>query len=159
MQPQTEAGLGVLLGQADGAKQDSQDRQPHIVRCSAGQRPGRGDQAARAPSCCVQLAQQSAKVLRDRWNEAPGLRSVRKARVLPQVAEHFEEVRLSASEEAADPGSSLAGLAEIIEERPNDLLNAVGVLAFADEREKLAAQLGLRPLISGIRDSRLALVH
>ena len=79
MKPETEAGLGVLLGKADGAKQDSQDRQPHIVGRAAGQRAGRGDQAARAPSRRVQLAEQGAKVLGNRWNKAPGGGAVRES--------------------------------------------------------------------------------
>ena len=68
-------------------------------------------------------------------------------------------MRLAAAEEAADPGAALAGLSEIVEERADDLLDAIRVLPLADECLEFAAQLGLRPLVSAVRNPRLALVY
>ena len=49
-------------------------------------------------------------------------------------------MRLAAPEEAADPSAALASLAEVVQERSDDLLNTVCVLTLANERLEFAAQ-------------------
>ena len=51
-----------------------------------------------------------------------GGRAVGKARVLPEVAEHFEQMRFTAAEKAADPCSFLIGLAYAVQIGAHDLL-------------------------------------
>ena len=57
------------------------------------------------------------------------------------MAQHLEQVRLAAAEEAADPCGFLVGLAQAVEVRADDPLHAIGVLALAHKRRELAAQL------------------
>ena len=137
MQPQTEPGLGVLLGKSDGAQENCQNCQPHIVSGSAWQGAGSGNQPPCALSRSIQFAEQGAEVLGDRGDEAAGGGTIRKARVLPEVAKHLEKMGLAAAEEATDPCAALARFAEVVQERANDFLDAVGVLTFADEGDQL----------------------
>jgi hypothetical protein len=111
MQPQTKLGLGVLLWKSDSAKEYRQDCQSHIVGGSARKGASSGDQASSALSSRIQFAQQGAEVLGDRGNQATGSSSIRKTRILPEVAKHLEKMGLAATKEAADPRAALAGLA------------------------------------------------
>ena len=74
------------------------------------------------------------------------------------MAQHLQQVRLAAAEEAADPRGLLVGLAQAVEVRADDPLHAVGVLSFADERGEFAVQLFERLLVTAVDDPRLTLV-
>ena len=158
VQPQAEPGLGVLRRQAGGAQQQPEDGEAHVVGAAAGQRTGRGHEAAGAPGGDVELAQQRGQIFGDRGDQAARRRPVGEFGVAPQVAEHLQEVRLAAAEEAADPGAALAGPAQIVEERADDPLDAVRILALADEGRELAAQLPHHLRVLAVGDPGLALV-
>ena len=129
-----------------------------MVGAPAGQRTGRGRKTAGAPSGDIELAQQRGQILGNRGDQAPRCRPVGEFGVAPKVAQHLQEMRLAAAEEAADPSAPLAGPVHIVEERPDDPLDAVRVLALADEGRKLAAQLLHHLRVLPVGDARLALV-
>ena len=79
-------------------------------------------------------------------------------RVLPEMTQHLEQVRLATAKEAADPSCFLIGLANAIEVGTDDFLNAVGVLAFAHESGELTAQLCKGLFVVAIDESRLPLI-
>ena len=133
-------------------------RQPHVIGCAAGQCASGGDQPTRSLSRGVQFAEQGTKVFRDRRHKASGGGAIGKARVLPEVAEHLQQVRFAAAEKPAHPCAALAGLSDIVEEGANDLLDAIRVLPLADECLKFATQLGLGPFVAAVRNASLALV-
>ena len=112
VEPQAELRLRVLLGEADAAKQDGQDREPDVVGGPAREGAGSREQASGALAGGVELAQQTAQVVGHRRHQAARRRAVRELRVLPQVAQHLQQVRLAAAEEAADPCGLLARLRE-----------------------------------------------
>ena len=158
VQPHAEPCLGVLRRQTGGTKQQPEDGEAHMVGAAAGQRTGRGHEAAGAPSGNIKLAQQCGQILGNRWNQAPRRRPVGEFGVAPKVAEHLQEVRLAAAEEAADPSAPLAGPAQIVEERADDPLDAVRILTLTDEGREFAAQLLRYLLVLPVGDARLALV-
>jgi hypothetical protein len=72
--------------------------------------------------------------------EAAGARAAGKLLVDPEGAEHLDEVRLAAAEEAAHPDGLLLLLAEGAEVAVEDPLQAPGVLLFADEGLELPSE-------------------
>jgi hypothetical protein len=116
----------------------------------------------RAPAAAitggVELAEEAAKVIRHRRNEAASRRAVGELRVGPEVAQHLQKMRLAAAEETTDPRRFLAGLANVAKIRGEDPLDPVRVLSLADERRQLAAQLFEDPFIGFVGDTRLPLV-
>src|SRR5207245_7176013 len=82
-----------------------------------------------------------------------------KSCVLPKVTKHFQQVRFAASEKATDPSAFLARPPLIVEESPDDFLNAIGKLPFADECRKLTAKLQQFFLTGPVGNAGLALIH
>jgi hypothetical protein len=159
IQPQAESGLWILLRKADRPQQNGEYCQTDIIGGAARERASGGDQTTRALSRGVQFTKEGTKVFRDRRHKASGGGTIGKASVLPQVAEHLQQVRLAAAEKPAHPCAALTRFADIVEEGANDLLNAIRVLPLADECLKLATQLGLRTFVAAVRNARLALIH
>jgi hypothetical protein len=123
-----------------------------------GSEPAAASKPAGAPACGVELAQEFAQLVRHGGDDGSRGRAIWKGGVLPQMAQHLEQVRLAAAEEAADPCGFLVGLAQTVEVRADDPLHAVGVLAFAHERREFAAQLFERLCVLAVDDPRLPLV-
>ena len=124
-----------------------------------GSAPAAAIRPSRALSRGIQFTKEGTQVFRDRRHKASGGGTIGKARVLPEVAEHLQQVRFAAAEKPAYPRAALTGLADIVEEGANDLLNAIRVLPLADECLKLSTQLGLRTFIAAVRNASLALIH
>jgi hypothetical protein len=74
------------------------------------------------------------------------------------VAQHLQQMRLAAAEEAAHPGAALARPPEIVQERTNDLLDAVRVLPFTHKGRQLTAELGKRAFALTVGNPRLSLI-
>ena len=159
VQPEAELRLRVLVRKPDAAQEHGEDRHPDVVRRPAGQRSGRGEQAACALARGVELAKEAAKVIWHRWHEAASRRTIGKLRVGPEVAQHLQKMRLAAAEEPADPRRLLAGLGDVPQIRGEDPLKAVRVLPLADERRQLAAQLFEDLVVRLVGDARLPLIH
>ena len=105
-QPEAEARLRVLRGQAARAEQYRQHGVTNVVDAAAEQGPGGRH---RRPSGPVRVGIQLAKlrlhlVGQAAAHETAGRRSVGELGIGPQVGEHLQEVRLAATEEAAHPG-------------------------------------------------------
>ena len=159
MKPEAEAGLRVLFRQARCAKHDAQDRESNLVGRAARQRARGRDQPAGATTSRVELAEQFAQFIRQRGHQRPCTGSIGECGVLPEVAQHLQQVRLAAAEEPADPHRLLVGLSKAVQKRANDLLDAVGVLTLANESGKFASQFLERSLVLDVDDARLPLVH
>ena len=163
LRPDREARERVLLGEPGAVEEHRQERQAHRIAL------------ARAPACRPPTrARRGACPAVDssvRWSRmSSGSVTSSRARspsgqldIAPQVLEDTHEVRLAAAVEAADPHRRLLRLAQVGEEAVEDLLEAAGVLALADEAAQLPAQhvpllVGLRPDDLGdavVRDLRL----
>lgn len=124
-----------------------------------GRAPAAASSPPRALAGRVELAQQTAHLVGHQGHQAARRRAVRELRVGPQVARHLQQVRLAAAEEPADPRGLLACLGEVGQERRQEALDAVGVLALAHERRQLAAQLLEDLLVRLVGDAGLPLVH
>ena len=73
-------------------------------------------------------------------DQAAGSGAVGELEVVPEVLEHLDEVAFSAAVEAAHPHARLLGLIEVGQVAAKDALEALGVLAIADEVRDLVAK-------------------
>jgi len=117
VKPQTKASLWVRTGQTYGAENDTEDGQSHVVVRAAGHRARRSQHAPRASASDVKLSKEFLDFLGYVRDQGPSGRAVAEYRVLPKMAGHFQNVRLTTSIEAADPGTLLARAADVVEKR------------------------------------------
>ncbi len=76
-----------------------------------------------------------------RWqlHERTGGGTVGKVIILPEIAQHFDEMRFAAAEEAADPDSLLLLTPQSVEVGLENPLQSAGVFAIADKGLQLEA--------------------
>ena len=159
-QPEAEPGLGVLLGEPACAQQDGQHGEPHMADGASEQRPGGGHGPfADAARTDLQLPQGVPDFRRQpAGDESAGRGAVVELRILPEVRQHLEQVRLAASKETAHPHGVLAGRVEVRQVPLQHPLQRVGETAGADERLELGAQLAHHSRVGPAGDSGLAVV-
>ena len=142
--PQDELGLVVLLGQAFGLEHDTQKRQAHLVPCTRPELACRSMQRAVAFALGAELLQMLGHTGGQLCKAARG-GAVGELIVGPERAQHLGQVRLTAAIEAGNPDPRLLGACiKIDQEFVENGLQALFVLAVADEGLQLVAQDGLR---------------
>ncbi len=159
-QPEAEARLRILRGQAAGAEQNRQHAVPDVIDAAAEQRPG--GRHGRPPGPVrvgVQLAELRLDLVgQAAAHQAAGRRPVGERRVHPQVGEHLQQVRLAAAEEAADPGRVLLRGPEVREVAVENALQGVAELPVADEGLELGPQFLQRRPVGDVYYPRLPVV-
>ena len=89
----------------------------------------------------VEFLQLIPNVPRQADHEIAGRAAIAELGVLPEVAEHLQQVRLAASVEAADPRGDLAVPVQVLQVLGKDALHRMPVLAITHERGQLGTQL------------------
>ena len=158
-QPQDEPGLGQVLGQAGSAQHQLDEGQAHVVHRAGAQRAGGGTQSAQRLGAVAQLGEHGADLGRQADQRARS-GAVVEAVVLPQVAQHLDQVRLAAAEEATHPDGILFSLAQATEVGAEHAFHAPGVFAIANEVLQFEAQrLDLAGVVADFGDLRDAVVE
>ena len=154
-----EARLRIALGKIRGLEHDSEQRKPDTVAGTGAQGARRRMKPGGAPTQCADLLEHVLHIGRQSGEAARTRPVFREGVVGPQESQHLREVRLAASEEAADPGRRLLGLALVAHVGIEDANETPLVLALANEVFQLEAQ-GTAIIVSeGVRHRRDAVVQ
>ena len=116
-------------------------------------------QAPHRRAAGTQLLQQIGN-LRRKLYQRPGGGAVGKVIVLPQITQHFDQMGLAATEEAADPDCLLLRLSEASKVGIENALQALGVFPIADKGLQLEAErLDLAFVVADLGNLRYAIVE
>jgi len=138
--PEPEPGLGVRGRQIQRAKEDAEDGETDAFAPAGGKGAASGMQTAGAAAEGVQLLQKIGDFDRKMHQSARAGAVRSENRVDPEMAEHFQQMRLAAAEKAAHPGGRLHGGVHAAEVGLQDADQAGLVLAFADKMLQLEAK-------------------
>ena len=151
--------LRIALGKIRGLEHDTEQRKPDAIAGAGAQRTCRRMKPGGPPTQCGDLLEHVLHIGRQS-GEAPRTRAVfREGVVGPQETQHLREVRLTASEEAADPGRRLLGLALVAHVGIEDANETPLVLALANEVLQLEAQGTALIVSEGVGHRRDAVVQ
>ena len=139
VEPHHETGDGILFGQSGGFEQNAQKRQAHAALRACAQCARNGVQAAVALGPDAELPQGVPDFLRQ-TGDAPGGGPVRKNRVVPEGAQHLDEMGLARTEKTADPHPGLLRLVNVFQVGFENPGHALAVFAFADKGFQFVAQ-------------------
>src|SRR5690606_32899379 len=106
-----EARLRVALRKARRLEHNAEQREAHTLAAAGAESTGRGAQATPPLAPGRQFLEQVLHVLRQVCETAGGGAVLFEGVVDPEIAQHLDEVRLAAAEEAADPGGGLLRVA------------------------------------------------
>ena len=139
LQPQYEAGLWILFRQSCGLEDDPQQRQSDTAAGPGSERSQCRMKPAEAFACIGQFPQVHFDAFRQRGNAARRC-PVIKHSIRPERRQHFDQMRLAAAKEAADPNPWLLFLVQIFQVHIQDMLQTFFILAVANKGIQLVAK-------------------
>ena len=159
LEPDAEARLRIALGKIRGLEHDSEQRKPDAVTGAGAQRARRRMKPAGTPAQCGDLLEHVLHIGRHSGEASRARAVLRKGVVGPQETQHLREMRLTAAEEAADPGRRLLGLALVAHVGIEDANETPLVLALANEVLQLETQGSALIVGEGVSHRRDAVVQ
>ena len=159
LEPNADTRLRIALGKICGLEDDTEQRKPNAVAGAGAQRARRRMKPGGALTQCGDFLEHVLHIGRQS-GQAPRTRAVFREGVIgPQETQHLREVRLTAAEEAADPGRRLLWLALVTHVGIEDANETPLVLALAHEVLQLEAQRTALVVREGVGHRRDAVVQ